>query len=71
VVAALAFSLQEEGYKGYIRSPIVRDWDGMAAILPSAWMPKQKKEFLAWLAGPAGLLTDRADDTLVFTHLSF
>ncbi len=27
--------------------------------------------FLAWLAGPAGLLTDRADGTLAFAHLSF
>src|SRR4029079_14110625 len=32
---------------------------------------KQRLEFLAWLAGPAGLLTDRSDGTLVFTHLSF
>jgi 3',5'-cyclic AMP phosphodiesterase CpdA len=71
VVARLAFVLQEEGYKGYNRSAIVRDWEGMAAILPVEWETKKKMGFLAWLAGPAGLLTDRADGTLTFTHLSF
>src|ERR1700704_2526019 len=70
VVAALAFSLQQEGYKSHNRSPIVRDWEGMAELLPAAWGPK-RPSFLAWLAGPAGLLTDRADGTLAFTHLSF
>ncbi len=70
VVAGLAFALQDEGYKGYARSAIVRDWDGMAALLPDRWKT-DKMGFLAWLAGPAGLLTDRADGTLTFTHLSF
>ncbi|MEA2601775.1 MAG: hypothetical protein QOF89_2767 [Acidobacteriota bacterium] len=71
VVAALAFFLQDEGYKGNMRSPIVRNWDGMMVLLPSSWTTKQRRSFLAWLAGPAGLLTDRADGTLAFTHLSF
>ncbi len=71
IVARLAFALQAEGYKGYNRSAIVRDWEGMAALLPANWEATKKMGFLAWLAGPAGLLTDRADGTLTFTHLSF
>ncbi len=71
VIAALAFALQDDGYKDYSRSRIVRDWEGMATLLPSDWGSKQRLGFLAWLAGPAGLLTDRADGTLTFTHLSF
>lgn len=71
VVAALAFRLQEEGYRQRNRSSIVQTWDAMAARLPESWSVVQRHGFLAWLAGPAGLLTDRADGTLVFTHLSF
>ncbi|HEV7509987.1 MAG TPA: metallophosphoesterase [Thermoanaerobaculia bacterium] len=70
VVAALAFALQEEGYRSNSRSAIVRDWEGMAALLPPEWKTL-RLGFLGWLAGPAGLLTDRADGTLAFTHLSF
>src|SRR5215203_75002 len=71
VVASLSFGLQDEGYKTSGRSPIVRDWDGMAALLPGDWNANQRMGFLAWLAGPAGLFTDRADGTLAFAHLSF
>jgi 3',5'-cyclic AMP phosphodiesterase CpdA len=71
VVAGLAHAIQNSGYKGSTRSTIVRDWEGMAVLLPWEWRAKQKIGFLTWLAGPAGLLTDRADGTLAFTHLSF
>jgi 3',5'-cyclic AMP phosphodiesterase CpdA len=71
VVAGLAFALQDEGYKEPRRSTIVRDWEGMSEFLPSEWETRRKMGFLAWLAGPAGLLTDRADGTLTFAHLSF
>jgi hypothetical protein len=69
-VAALAFKLQEVGYKQG-RSAIVQAWDAMAALLPESWSPTCRTGFLLWLAGSAGLLTDRVDGTLTFTHLSF
>ena len=46
-------------------------WDEMAALLPADWTVRQRDGFLRWLSGPSGLLTDRSDGTLVFTHLSF
>lgn len=69
VVAGLAFKLQDKEYKNR-RSAIVQTWDEMSVLLPN-WTKSERLGFLAWLAGPAGLLTDRADGTLVFTHLSF
>jgi hypothetical protein len=72
VVAALAAGLQEGHYKTRWRSStIVQSWQDMASHLPEGWSEKQKMGFLAWLAGPAGLLNDRVDGTLTFTHLSF
>jgi len=70
VVAALAEGLQEGHYRTG-RNQIVQSWQDMAAYLPAQWPEKQRNGFLAWLAGPAGLLTDRVDGTLTFTHLSF
>ncbi|HZF11744.1 MAG TPA: TIR domain-containing protein [Thermoanaerobaculia bacterium] len=71
VVAALAFGVQAEGYKKRSRAAIVQTWEEMAELLSGDWSKAQRSGFLGWLAGPAGLLTDRADGTLVFTHLSF
>ncbi len=71
VTAALAFGTQSAGYQDGKRSTIVLRWDEMAVFLPSGWSRQQRDGFLTWLAGPAGVLTDRADGTLVFAHLSF
>jgi hypothetical protein len=71
VVAEFAARLQRAGYVISMRSTLVYSWDVMAVLLPS-WKPDSRRQgFLAWLAGPAGLLTDRADGKLAFTHLSF
>ena len=71
VVAALAFRAQAEAYEEMTRGAIVRSWAELSALLPEGWPEWQRQGFLAWLAGPAGLLTDQADGTLTFTHLSF
>jgi TIR domain/NACHT domain len=71
VVAALAFGAQVQSYGDRDRRAIVRTWDELAALLPDGWLAGRRAGFLAWLAGPAGLLTDQADGTLTFTHLSF
>jgi hypothetical protein len=71
VVARFAFRLQKSGYKENNRSQIVRRWREMAQLLPEEWPERERLGFLSWLAGPAGLLTDRTDGTLAFTHLSF
>lgn len=43
----------------------------MSQLLPAAWDEARRIGFLKWLSGAAGVLTDRADGTLVFSHLSF
>jgi len=70
-VAALAHSLQTAGYSHEGRVLIVKSWKEMANLLPEAWEPDLRDGFLSWLTGPSGLLTERADGTLVFSHLSF
>jgi TIR domain/NACHT domain len=72
LVAGLAFRLQtgDERSSGDRSSPTVRSWEAMSTLLQG--VPEFRRDgFLAWLAGPAGLLTARANDTLAFTHLSF
>jgi TIR domain/NACHT domain len=75
VVAELAFRLQEgaDPKLGWQDSglPIVKRWEDMASLLPREIPERRRSEFLAWLAETAGLLTDRTDGTLAFTHLSF
>jgi hypothetical protein len=71
VVAAMAFKLQEQAYGKHSRSSIVPTREDLSSFLPEQWVGSQKLEFLSWLTGPAGLLLDRADRTLTFTHLSF
>ncbi len=71
-VSALAYKAQTSGYtQGGTRAPIVRSWDEFASLLPGSWTTAQRHGFLAWLVGGAGILTDRADGTLNFAHLSF
>lgn len=70
VVASIAFELQEKAYWEGHRQAIVRTLPELAALCP--WGSRDKNfGFILWLAGPAGVLTDRADDTYTFTHLSF
>lgn len=75
VLAELAFRLQTEYDSSFWWQvsglPIVKSWDEMAALLPTEIPERRRFSFLAWLAGPAGLLNDRSDGTLSFTHLSF
>ena len=71
VVATLAFGVQSKGYEGRNRAIIVQKWEEVVSLLPTEWPKSKRMGFLGWLVGSAGLLTDRADGTLVFTHLSF
>ncbi|MBF0369717.1 MAG: NACHT domain-containing protein, partial [Magnetococcales bacterium] len=71
VTAELAFRVQEKGYEKNSRSTIVLKTREMARMLPEGWGTNQRFGFLAWLAGPAGVLVDRTDGTLAFAHLSF
>jgi 3',5'-cyclic AMP phosphodiesterase CpdA len=70
VVARLAFEMQSESY-GKGRGAIVRSGEELERLLPTKWKPAEKRGFLAWLAGPAGLLSDRTDGSFQLTHLSF
>jgi len=69
--AQLAAGLQTEWYRSRERRQLAVTWDGMASHLPEDWPAARRQEFLAWLAGPSGVLVDRADGTLQFAHLSF
>lgn len=71
VVAKMAYEMQQLGYETSGRTQIVRGWDELAGLLPKEWKPQLRTGFIAWLAGPAGLLVDRADGTVSFAHLSF
>jgi predicted phosphodiesterase len=70
-VARLAFEIQAEGYKRSNRSPIVRSWDELEPLLPDSWRREERRRFLVWLVASAGVMVDRADEKLMFTHLSF
>lgn len=70
-IAQMAHKMQVAGFRGPDRVPIVLMWEQMASLLPAGWKPEQRRGFLAWLAGPAGLLVDKADGTVSFSHLSF
>ncbi|MBZ5623836.1 MAG: NACHT domain-containing protein [Acidobacteriia bacterium] len=67
--AALAFAIHAEG-RGDRNQTIVLSARKMANLLPGD-CEEHGPGFLAWLAGPAGLLTDRSDGSLSFAHLSF
>jgi len=72
VVARLAFELQIGGYETTERSAIVAKRPELKKHLPAdgPWRGN-RDNFLNWLIGTAGLFTDRADDSLAFSHLSF
>jgi hypothetical protein len=67
--AALAAGIQER--RGHQPSARIGSWNDLADLLPGKWSKANKTRFLAWLSGPAWLLTGHADGTLAFTHLSF
>lgn len=71
VVSSLAYQVQTSGYENHGRGSIVRTWEHLVGLLPADWTVDQRHGFLAWLVGGAGLLTDRADGSLNFAHLSF
>lgn len=71
VVASLAYSVQSAGYVGRERSAIDVPWCRAIDMLPQEWEESQRNGFLAWLCGSTGILIDRADGTVVFSHLSF
>jgi len=68
-VAALAFAVHQLAEPGMGRA-IVLPAKRMAQLLPSN-CKSQGAAFLGWLSGPAGLLTDNADGSMSFAHLSF
>ncbi len=72
VVARLSFALQEGGYRISRRSTIVASRSALRKLLPAEgnWRGRQDL-FLNWLVITAGLLNDRGDGTLAFSHLSF
>ncbi len=69
-VARLAAELQAKGYEGERKAVVAHESDIVAA-LPATWAPNDRRGFLWWLIGEAGLITDRADGTYTFAHLSF
>lgn len=50
---------------------VVVDWEEAKALLVDSWSDHERGQFLHWLCGPVGLLTDRTDGTVTFAHLSF
>jgi hypothetical protein len=80
VVAALAANLKRlSDSDGGAPEALACSVEQMEALLPSAWparssatssQQERRREFLAWLAGPAGLLLHQAG-ALSFTHLCF
>ena len=67
--AALAYALHESSNERH-SGAIILSARQMAKLLPDNCQ-EYGPGFLAWLAGPAGLLTDRSDESLSFAHLSF
>ena len=70
--AELAYRMQTAGYEKRRREPIVLERDGMLKLLAEQpWTAQDREGFLNWLTARAGLLVERADNTLCFAHLSF
>jgi hypothetical protein len=67
--AGLAFATHTEAKEEQSQT-IVLSAKRMSSLLPDDCR-EQGPGFLAWLSGPAGLLTDRSDGSLSFAHLSF
>ncbi len=53
------------------RSAIIVDWDSFLDFTPKEWDTKNRNGFLVWLTERAGVIVNRADGTLSFSHLSF
>ncbi|NNC14834.1 NACHT domain-containing protein [Corallococcus exiguus] len=69
-LSALAFGMQAAGYTKS-RGQFVAASSELERMLPESWKLEEKRGFLAWLVGAAGVLSDRTDGTLSFAHLSF
>jgi hypothetical protein len=69
-LAAMAFQMQRAGYQKH-RVQIVAASSHLENLLPENWKREEKRGFLSWLVGAAGVMIDRADGTLSFAHLSF
>jgi 3',5'-cyclic AMP phosphodiesterase CpdA len=70
-VSEMAYRMQSDGYKDVGRGPIVRAWEDASQLLAGSWTREQQEGFLVWLINSAGVLVDRADGAISFTHLSF
>ncbi|MEM8556889.1 MAG: metallophosphoesterase [Bacteroidota bacterium] len=76
-VAELAYAMQTGENQTYRQSrQVALAADGLRRLLASnaeatLWTEEQRRCFVNWLAGPAGLLIDRSDDSYTFVHLSF
>lgn len=76
-VATLAYHAQTEAYRQikrktlFQRGSIVRTWKELASFVPAECPAERRDGFLAWLVEVAGLLVERTDGGLSFTHLSF
>jgi hypothetical protein len=55
VVATLSARMQQEGYNEGARAQIVRSWEELEVLLPEGWKREEKRGFLAWLVGAAGV----------------
>ena len=71
VVAELAYRMQMEGYKQAGRALMVHGWDDTVGMLGGDWPPARREQFLRWLVASTGILIDRTDGSVQFTHLSF
>lgn len=69
-VSGMAFSIHDAAFSKKVTGSIVGNWEFLATLLPKQWSENQRYGFLAWLSGPAGLLSDRTDGTAVFSHLT-
>ncbi len=69
--AGLAFamkSLDKAGRKDHIEMAA----SDLKPLVPRDQVPEEKRDdFLRWLTGPCGLMSDRSDGRMSFTHLSF
>lgn len=75
--AALAYRAQSKAYKklrrqySTARESIVHSWQELTALLPKDCPADSRADFLAWLVEVAGLLVERTDGMLTFSHLTF
>jgi predicted MPP superfamily phosphohydrolase len=72
--AQLAERIQTRGvskYRAAERVAIVVLREEAETSLPDSWSASERSGFVEWLIGAAGVLVDRSDGSLSFTHLSF